>query len=152
MTEFIISNWWLLWTVIAVVCLTLEMSSGDFYITCFAVGAVCSVAVSLLGAPFWVQVLVFAMFSILSVWLLRPRLLRLTEAHADRRVSNSDALIGRIGEVSETIEAHGYGRVKIDGDDWKAESCSPQNIEKGEKVKVTGRESIILKVEKAQQQ
>jgi len=148
MTEFIISNWWLMWTVVAVVCLTLEVSSGDFYITCFAVGAVCGVVASLLYLPFWVQVLVFAVCSILSIWFIRPHLLHWMEARADRRVSNADALTERIGEVSERIIMGGYGRVKIDGDDWKAESDSQQDIEQGEKVKVVGRESIILKVEK----
>lgn len=148
MTEFLASNWWLLWTVISVVCLTLEVSSGDFYITCFAVGAAFGAIVSLLGVPFWVQVLVFAIFSLLSIWLMRPHLLHWLEARADKRLSNADALMGRIGEVSETIVAGEYGRVKIDGDDWKAESDDASDIEKGCRVKVVGRESIIIKVER----
>ena len=69
---------------------------------------------------------------------------------ADDRKSNADALIGQIGEVSQTIIAGDYGRVKLDGDDWKAEApTSTENIEVGTKVKVVGRESIILKVERA---
>jgi len=149
MMEFLTTNLWLIWLIISIVCLTLEVSSGDFYITCFAVGALAGVAVSLMGVPFWVQVLAFAAFSVLSIWLIRPRLLHWMEARADKRVSNADALIGRIGVVSETVVAGGYGRVKIDGDDWKAESDSTADLQKGEKVVVIGRESIILKVEKA---
>lgn len=34
----------------------------------------------------------------------------------------------------------------IDGDDWKAESADGQAIAAGERVKVVGRESIIIKV------
>ena len=32
MIEYIIANLWLLWTIIALVCLVLELSSGDFYV------------------------------------------------------------------------------------------------------------------------
>jgi membrane protein implicated in regulation of membrane protease activity len=69
--------------------------------------------------------------------------------NADERVSNADALMGRIGRVSETIEAEGYGRVAIDGDDWKAVSANGGRIEKGANVKVVGRDSIIITVEPA---
>ena len=147
--SYIAENLWLFWTIVAVVCLVLEISSGDFFITCFAVGALCGMGVSLADAPFWVQVLAFAVFSVLSLRLLRPRLLKLLRRGADSRVSNADALMGRIGEVSETIKAGGYGLVKIDGDDWKAETDGGEDIATGEKVMVTGRESIIIRVRRA---
>ncbi|MGM9704450.1 MAG: NfeD family protein [Prevotella sp.] len=145
--QFISDNLWLIWTIVAIVCLTMEMMSGDFFITCFAIGALGGVITSLIGASFWVQVLVFAVVSILSVRLLRPRLLAALEHRSDKRVSNADALMGRIGVVTETIRAGAYGRVKIDGDDWKAETDAREDIVVGEKVKVVGRESIIIKVE-----
>lgn len=149
MVEFIVGNVWLVWLVVAIVCLIMEVSSGDFFITCFAVGALCGMAASSLGLPFWAQVLVFALFSTLSIRLLRPRLLGLLERRADKRESNADALAGRVGEVIQTIESDGYGRVKIDGDDWKAESVDGVEIGQGERVSVVGRESIILKVVRA---
>ena len=64
----------------------------------------------------------------------------------DSRVSNADAIIGRIGRVSETIEKNGYGRVAIDGDDWKALSQDGEAIEKDTNVKVISRDSIIITV------
>ena len=30
-------HFWLLWLIVAIVCLTLEMTSGDFFLTCFAI-------------------------------------------------------------------------------------------------------------------
>ena len=51
--------------------------------------------------------------------------------------------------VSEEINPQtGTGRVAIDGDDWKAESDDDQLIEKGTRVVVVSRESIILTVKK----
>lgn len=148
MVAYLAENLWLFWLILAVVCLTLELTSGDFYITCFGVGALCSTVSGLVGVPFWAQVLVFAAFSVFSIRLLRPRLVAMLNAKGHQRLSNADALMGRIGEVSETVKAGDYGRVKIDGDDWKAHSADVSDILVGEKVRVVGRDSIILDVER----
>ena len=87
-----------------------------------------------------------AVFSVLSIYYLRPSLVALLNHDADRRVSNADAIIGRTGEVTEAIKAGGYGRVKLDGDDWKAQSDCAADLEIGTKVRIVGRESIIIKV------
>lgn len=146
--EILADNAWLAWTVIAVVCLIMEVTSGDFFLTCFALGACCGLVTGLLGLPLWLQVLVFAVCSVLSIFFFRPRLAALLHKGADLRKSNADALLGRIGRVSEAIGEGGYGRVQIDGDDWKAESIDGTGIERGASVRVVGRESIIIKVEK----
>ena len=103
--------------------------------------------VSLTPAPFWLQVVAFAVFSVLSIYFLRPRLVAMLNAKANHRVSNADAIIGRVGEVSESVKAGGYGRVKLDGDDWKAETDAVNDIPVGARVRIIGRESIIVKVE-----
>lgn len=149
MIDYISQNLWLFWTIITVVCLIMELSSGDFYVTCFALGALVSICLAVAGLPFWVQVIAWAVCSVLSMWLIRPHLVHAIHQGADDRKSNADALLGQVGEVTQTIVAGDYGRVKLDGDDWKAEAPSSSvNIEVGTKVKIVGRESIILEVEK----
>lgn len=147
MMEYLSQHLWLIWTAVMFVCLLLELSSGDFYVTCFAIGALISIPVAVIDAPFWAQVVVWAVCSVLSILLIRPHLVHAIQHGADERKSNSDALEGQIGEVSETIVTGGYGRVKLDGDDWKAEApAAERDIQKGERVRVIGHESIILKV------
>ena len=146
MMDYLLQHLWTVWAVVAMLCLIMEMSSGDFYVTCFGIGAVAALVVSLPGMPFWTQVVAFAVFSVLSIYFLRPRLVALLNRSASHRLSNADAIIGRVGEVSETIKAGGYGRVKLDGDDWKAESDSTADIPVGTKVRIVGRDSIIVKV------
>ncbi len=145
--DYLFENLWTIWAVIALLCLILELSSGDFYVTCFGVGAMCGLAVSLFDAPIWLQVIVFAVCSVLSIYFLRPRLVALVNRSVSHRKSNADAIIGRIGEVSETIMAGDYGRVKLDGDDWKAESDATSDLPVGTKVRIVGRNSIIISVE-----
>lgn len=149
MIEYLTSNLWLLWAIVAFVCLILELSSGDFYVTCFAIGAVCACLISLFGVPLWAQVLAFAVFAVLSILFIRPSLLKHLHGKEGNRPSNADALIGREGVVIEPIEGDDSGYVRIDGDEWKAVAPLGESIRRGEKVRVVGRESIIVTVEKA---
>ena len=82
----------------------------------------------------------------MSIYFVRPTMLRRLHRNEDCRVSNADALMGREGRVSESIEEGGYGRVAIDGDDWKALSQDGEAIEKDTNVKVISRDSIIITV------
>ena len=71
--------------------------------------------------------------------------------HKDKnaRKSGVDALIGRVGVVSETIDsAANTGRVSIDGDDWKAVATGDCVIVKGEQVEVLEVNSVVLTVRK----
>jgi membrane protein implicated in regulation of membrane protease activity len=146
MIEYFTSNLWLFWVVICVLCLIMEVSSGTFYIMCFAIGAIFSIVSSLIGMPFWLQVIIFAVFSTLCIFFVRPFALKYLHRGEDRRASNVEALIGRVGIVIDAIEAGGSGYVKIDGDEWKAVTSDGTAIAKGEKVKVVSMESIVVTV------
>lgn len=147
MIEYFSANMWQVWAVVAVLGLILELSSGDFFIICFAIGA-CGAAVASLFCGFYVQLVVFGIITALSIFQVRPFALRYLHRGESGRLSNADALMGRLGRVTETIEAKGFGRVAIDGDDWKAVSADEEEIPAGTRVRVVGRESIIITVEK----
>lgn len=146
MVDYLIANMWQLWTVVSILCLILELSSGDFFIICFSVGAVVSAVVAALGLNVYWQLAFFALFSVLSLFFVRPVALRFLHKNEEPRASNADALIGREGRVVETIEAQGFGRVAIDGDVWRAVTASGRDIPRGERVKVISRKSTILTV------
>ena len=147
MIDFFTSNLWLIWIIISIVCLILELSSGDFFILCFAIGAAVGAVIAGCGASLTWQIVIFAVVSALSLLLVRPALLRKLHKPQRERLSNAEAMIGQEGRVSENIEAGGYGRVAIDGDDWKARSADGTAINKGERVHVLKMDSIILTVE-----
>ena len=147
MIDFFTSNLWLIWVIISIVCLILELSSGDFFILCFAIGAAVSSIFAGCGANVTWQIIIFAVVSALSLLLVRPALIKKLNKPHRERLSNAEAMIGQQGRVSERIEANGYGRVAIDGDDWKAVSADGGAIEKDERVRVVKMDSIILTVE-----
>jgi len=144
MIEYLLQNLWQVWAVVAVACLILELSSGDFFIICFAIGGVFGAAGALLGLNIYWQMGLFALFTLLSIFTVRPLALRYLHHGEEHRVSNADALIGRQGRVVETVKAGGFGRVQIDGDVWKAVGPRDADIAEGTTVTVVGRESTII--------
>ena len=147
MIEYLAQHLWQMWAVVAVVCLILELTAGDFFIICFSIGAVFAAIAAVVGGGFYVQLLVFAVFTLISLFWVRPFAQRYLHKGEDRRVSNADALLGRQGRVVETVKADGFGRVQIDGDIWKAVTNETADIAEGANVKVVGRESTIITVE-----
>ena len=144
---------WLIWAIISIVCVGMELTSGGFYILCFAVSALLTIPFSLFIDSIPWQIFIFCVASVLSLLLLRPALYKLDENRKKKngqqnRHSNADALIGQTGFVTETIAHNDFGRVQLDGDYWKARSINGDTIEKGSKVKIVARESIILIVDK----
>ncbi len=146
MIDYLSQHLWQFWAVVAVVCLILELTAGDFFIMCFSIGAVFACGAAVLGAGFYAQLVFFAIFTLVSLFLVRPVALRYFHRHDEGRVSNADALIGRHGKVVETIKAGGYGRVQIDGDIWKAEAEGALDIPEGTTVTVVNRASTIITV------
>ena len=65
----------------------------------------------------------------------------------EETLTNIDAIIGRIAIVSEEIDPKtNTGRVKLDGDDWKAESEDGNPHESGERVRIVSRDGITVRV------
>ena len=145
MIEYFLANMWQVWGIIAVLCLILELSSGDFFIICFSIGAVFAVVGAALGLGIYWQIFIFAIFSLLSVLFIRPVALRWLHKNDPNKPSNADALLGRTGRVTEAIGQDRSGYVQIDGDLWKA--VSNADIPVGTTVRVVGRESTIINVE-----
>ena len=146
MVEYLLENMWQVWAVVAFLCLILELTSGDFFIICFSIGGIFTVIGAALGLNVYWQLFIFAIFSLLSIFFVRPVALRWLHKNEPNKASNADALIGRTGRVTEPITTGNSGYVKIAGDMWKA--VSTQDIAAGTTVRVIGRESTIITVEK----
>lgn len=142
---YLMCNLWLFWAIAAVLCLIAELLTGGFFLMCFAIGAAAAAVISPF-IDFNVQLAVFAVVSVLCIFFVRPFAMRYLHRDDEKRVSNADAILGQTGIVSQVIEADGYGRVAIDGDDWKAQAEHGEEIERGTRVVVTGRDSLIITV------
>ena len=147
MIEYLTMHLWQIWAIVAVICLILELTAGDFFIIGFSIGAVFACLTDALGGGIILQLIVFAVFTLASLFFVRPFAVRFLHKGESNRVSNADALLGRKGRVVETVKADSFGRVQIDGDIWKAVTNEQNDIPEGTNVRVISRESTIITVE-----
>ena len=122
--------------------LILWVFTPGFLLACLAVGAVGAAAAAALGWCIELQLSLFYVFSVLSLWLLRP-ILR-TWFAATGAKTNQDALMDAVGRVEADVKAGQRGYVKIDGDSWAFEA--ERDYAANDKVRICGREGIVVRV------
>ncbi len=139
-----------IWLLIAAVFVVIEIFTSGFAVACFSVGCVFGSILAACDLSLTWQVVAFAIGTFLAFVLIRPVVMRyLDKKTNDNHVkTNMDNIIGKTAVVTERIEEGGYGRVKINGDDWKAQTIDGSAADVGEKVQIDSYESIILTVKK----
>ncbi len=141
---------WQIWLLVAAVFVVIEIFTSGFAVACFSVGCVFGAILAACELSLTWQVVAFAVGTFLAFVFIRPIVMKyLDKKTNDNGVkTNMDSIIGKTAVVTEKIEENGYGRVKIDGDDWKAQTSDGSAVEVGTKVKIEAFESIILTVKK----
>ncbi|WGD36227.1 NfeD family protein [Lysinibacter sp. HNR] len=141
MIDFLINNAWVLWLSLVLIFLVIEMFTLEFTALMLGVASLGGVLLSLLAIPFWLQVIIVAVLSLLLILFLRPSLLHWLKRDSDPTKSNVDALIGLGGVVETTIPRDGVGTVKLtNGETWTArfdpEQTPLEIIERGQEIVV----------------
>ena len=115
----------LAWLALAIVAAIVEVSIPHFGVMFVSIGAVAAAIAAAFGSGLAVQLIVFAAALVLSLVLLRERLLK---RMGGRGVpSRTDILIGREGIVTHDVDATvGAGRVNVGGEDWAARAVTPR--------------------------
>lgn len=115
-------SWWG-WLIVAVVLSGAEALGGEFVLLMIGGGALVTTGFALGVGSLWLQILVFAVVSLVLVFGLRPQLKRHFIKPAQIR-SGVDALIGTAATVISTVDSQG-GQVKIGGEVWSAVALEP---------------------------
>ena len=136
---------WSIWVTGAVILFVFEMlTPGGFFFACLGIGALLTAVCAILVQKEWIQWVVFAALSLVSIYTIRPFARKYFLK--DETKSNVDALIGQKAVVTGTIEPPALGMLKIEGETWRAEAS--EKIEKGGMVEITAVEGTRLKVRK----
>ena len=135
---------WSFWLILAIILFIAEiLSPGMFFFACLGIGALLTAVVVLITLPLWLQWVVFSVFSLLSIYLIRPiakRFFKLKEIVK----SNVDGLIGKKAIVIEAIDPMKPGMIKVEGEMWKARS--DEQITKDLWVEIVSVDGAHLKV------
>jgi membrane protein implicated in regulation of membrane protease activity len=137
-------SWWL-WILVGFALLVVELlTPAGFFALFFGFGAI---AVGLLAAlgwagPPWSEWLLFTLFAVAGVVLLRGALQRRFRlSAAPRRV---DDLVGEVAVVTEEILPGGVGRAELRGSTWSARAAVPEGLAKGLRSRVEKVEGLTL--------
>jgi membrane protein implicated in regulation of membrane protease activity len=140
-----IEFWLWLWVGAAVVLGIGEMMTAGFFLLPFAIAAVISAMLALLGVHPIIQLVSFAVFSIAALVLIR----RFAKKDEDVMYPvGSKRYVDARGTVIETIDpAKGEGRVRVETEQWRATTDRNEIIEVGTPIVVRDVRGARLVVE-----
>ena len=114
---------WVYWLLLALVLLGIEVLSLGLVFASLALGALAGAISSALDVPFFGQVLVAVVVALVSLFALRPFVLRVLH-RGEEVTTNIDSLVGVGAVVLERVDTRD-GRVKVGGEVWSARSLRP---------------------------
>ena len=133
------------WIGMALFFLLAEVFTAGFVLACFGIGALAAAIPAFLGFGLVWQLLVFIIVSTIAVLFSRR--------FADRVTGDQpqglgvDRVLGKHALVIEDIDPHSpSGRVRVDVEEWRADSESGSPISKGTIVEVLKVDGTRLRV------
>lgn len=138
-------EWWI-WLLAGLLLLLGELiTPGGFYILFFGIGAILVgiLAGLSVGGPLWFQFILFPVFSVLTLWLFRDRLVQLTSV---RQTGEMDSLVGETAVMLEEIAVNAVGKAEMRGSSWSARNIGEKALARGERGKVQRVEGLTLLV------
>ena len=126
---------WLVWLILAGVFFIAEILTTGFLIFWLGVGSVLALLVSLVLDNLAIQIAVFAVSSIVLIFLTKPFTKKFIEK--DKIPTNIDSIIGKKGIVVKDINPiESVGQVKVNGELWSAKTENNIEIKEGTEVEI----------------
>ena len=138
----------IIWLILMIIFLITEAATVVLTSLWFAAGALAAMVASLLGAPLWLQILLFLAVSAVLLSFLRP----MVSKHLTPRLAktNVDAIVGSQGYVLSDIDnISATGKVKLGAMEWTARSTCGDPIPAGTLVQVDKVEGVKVFVSPA---
>lgn len=131
--------WRWLWLIAAAVFFMGEMAiPTSFFLVSFAVGALVACVLAFFGATLGIQWLAFVFVSLAALLVLRPYSRRLDRETEDVATFGANRWVGKTGTVISEIPPGpaSTGLVRIEREEWRAESAGEAGIATGSLVQV----------------
>lgn len=132
------------WFIAFVILLIIELVTVNLVTIWFAIGAVAAIITTIFTDSILIQSIVFVVVSVISLLITKPLIKKFKKFEVEP--TNSDRVIGKVGEVTQRIGRNKYGEVKVYGNTWTA--SSKQVLKVGERVKVLSIDGVKLIVER----
>ena len=135
----------IVWLVILAVMIVLEIFSLGLTTIWFGIGAIGAAIVSWMGYGIWVQLIVFAVLSVIAMAVFRP--LAVKYLNKDKEKTNIDGVVGEVVVVTKEINNEmAAGEVQLNGMSWTARSQDGRVIPEAERVTVGSVQGVKVMV------
>jgi len=135
----------IVWTGAIILFGIVEAATAGLVSIWFVAGALVALVAAFVGAPLWLQIVLFLLVSAAALALTRPLLKKITTAKAE--ATNADRVLGEIAKVTETIDnENSVGAVYVDGKTWTARSVDETVIPAGSRVRIESMQGVKLLV------
>lgn len=139
---------WIIWVAIGIICIIIEIFTPGFLFLSFGLGAILTGLIALVIPSIALQILAFAIISLIAFLLSRKFSKKLISNNYED--TNVKALVGKTGKVTQQIPTNEKGYVKIGGEEWSAVSKDNIEIEKDARIVVNdieGNKVIVTLIE-----
>jgi membrane protein implicated in regulation of membrane protease activity len=142
---------WIVWLGLILVFLVIEIFTVDFTFLMMAVGSVGGLVSSLFGTPWFFQLVIAGVLSIILIFAVRPPLQRALRRGEDPTKSNVSALIGLTGTVVAGFRGT-VDHVKLaNGETWTLRTTDGSTPALGDTVVVAnidGATAVVAPIER----
>jgi inner membrane protein len=135
-------DWWI-WTLIGFFFLALEFVSTTMHSAFFAAGAflVAILVAAHVGGPLWVQLLTFTLFSLFTLLLIRPYVVRKLKLSVTKIV---DTMVGEQATVMDDLPPAALGKAEMRGSTWNARNIGETLLSRGQRATVERVEGLVI--------
>ncbi|MDD6565065.1 MAG: NfeD family protein [Clostridiales bacterium] len=132
----------MLWLAAVVVFIILEAVTYQMISVWFIIGSVGALIASLLGAEFWLQMVIFVALSLVLLVMFRPFAVKRLKTDFK---TNADAAVGKKVTITQAVDnTKGTGEAKLDGLVWSVRTQDGNTLGVGEVAEVKRIEGVKL--------
>jgi membrane protein implicated in regulation of membrane protease activity len=135
-------NWWI-WTLIGFFFLALEFVTTTMHSAFFAAGAfLVAILIAVhLDLPLWAQLLIFTLFSLATLLLIRPLVVKKLKLSSTKYV---DTMVGEQAIAMDDIPPAAFGKAEMRGSTWNARNVGETGLTRGQRCVVEKVEGLVL--------
>lgn len=136
-------TWWY-WLLLGLFLTGAEiMAPGDFFLLFLGVAALLVGGLTGFGLvpAEWLQWFLFSVFSIVSLLLIRPPLIRMSRAQKSHPV---DTMLGEAAVLLEDLPTGQTGKAELRGTTWSARNAGDAPLHKGQRATVVRVDGLSL--------
>lgn len=142
-------DWWQIFSIVGLAFLILEMLVPSMFFLNLALSGFVTAIVAVWFTDWVWLTIIFSILALLSILLLRPLMLRSRKSE-EQTTGMESKYIGKIVKVVEPIDRFS-GVITVYDERWQARAEVDEPIAKGENVKITKYDSLILTVKRVKE-